>query len=213
MSTPESEVRSRQERIEFVATVLLSVSAVLAAWSAFQGARWNSVTSARFTEAGAARTESAKDLSVAGSTRNGDLSTFGGYVLALTGGDEAGAAILYGEFRHEFRPLVDEWLASDPLSDPTVPSPFDNPAYDVVADIEMAIANTLAAEDKAAEGRTAREAAEEYILMLVFFALVLFFAGLSVKFRSPRVQVLLLAVAFVIFAVALVVLIRFPVVI
>ena len=51
------------------------------------------------------------------------------------------------------------------------------------------------------EGKDANQTGDEYVLSTIFFASVLFFAGLSSKFSSNRVAVLALGFAsFVLFA-------------
>ena len=48
----------RSDRIELIATVVLSIAAILTAWSVFQGGEWGGVESFQLAEASAARTES-----------------------------------------------------------------------------------------------------------------------------------------------------------
>src|SRR6266487_2358111 len=60
--------------LEVVMTVLLGVVAVATAWSGYQAARWDGVQSARYTQAGALRVQSTRDLTLAGQASLYDVS-------------------------------------------------------------------------------------------------------------------------------------------
>ncbi|SRR6266487_3765582 len=69
---------TRQEFIarslEVVMAILLGVVAVTTAWSGYQAARWDGVQSARYTQAGALRVQSIRDLTLAGQASLYDVS-------------------------------------------------------------------------------------------------------------------------------------------
>ena len=58
------------------------------------------------------------------------------------------------------------------------------------------------------DGSTARDRADEYVLITVFFASVLFFAGISLRISKERLRmsVLGLGVAFLVYGVAQIIL-------
>ena len=51
---------SRYTKLEFVATIILAVAAVLTAWTALQSAKWSGDQATNFSQAGANRTESVR---------------------------------------------------------------------------------------------------------------------------------------------------------
>jgi hypothetical protein len=92
-------------------------------------------------------------------------------------------------FRDEFKRAFDAWLKTRPSTNPqSPPTPFGMKQYKVA---ELQESERL--EDKASrlfeEGRDANQNSDNYVLATIFFAAVLFFGGLSVKFRSQRLVI------------------------
>ena len=91
-------------------------------------------------------------------------------------------------FREEFRPAMDAWVATRPRMNPDAPlTPFVMPEYQVEAREE---ADRLEAEAEgwSATARRNIQRATNYVLCVVLFAAVLFFAGMSTKLQSPRLR-------------------------
>ena len=117
---------------------------------------------------------------------------------------------LYHRFRPEFRPAVDAWLRSKPLTDPAAPAtPFATPEYRLASD-QQAQALQQRAEAFAATARAANRTATNYVLTGVLFASTLFFIGVSTRVR-PRVRFALLTLAGASFLTALAVILSYPV--
>jgi hypothetical protein len=57
----------------------------------------------------------------------------------------------------------------------------------------------------------ANQTSDNYILLTVIFASVLFFGGVSGKFKSRIIDLAMLTLAFVLFTVGVVVMLRYPV--
>lgn len=197
---------------DVIVAVILSVTAVATAWSAFQASKWSGAMTVAFNDAAVDRTLAATDIAQASRDITGDRATFSSYVLALAAGDDA-ADIMFEEFRDEVKPLVATWAARDPLSNPGVASPFDDPAYTVAATVDMAAAELAAAEARTDEALEARQNAGNYTLTTVMFAVVLFLAGLSRQFESRLVTMTLAAVALVILVVGIGLLVALPTVV
>ncbi len=123
---------------ELIVALILSATVVATAFSAFQAGKWGGAMTVAFNEAAVNRTIAATDIAQASRDITGDRATFSSYVLALAGGQEAVAEILFEEFRDEVKPLITVWLAADPLNNPAVPSPFDDPSYSVIGTVEDA---------------------------------------------------------------------------
>ena len=77
--------------LEISTAIMMTVTAVVLAWSAYQGTTWASEAATLGREAGAARTESAKDLVTASLILSNDQASFTSWVLAETSGNEAAA--------------------------------------------------------------------------------------------------------------------------
>ena len=91
--TTETSVREHRvkEGIEFGATALMAVAAVLTAWAAFQATKWSGVQADSYSAAAAARTESAKATTLAATQRSIDAETFLSWLSAYSADLKSGA--------------------------------------------------------------------------------------------------------------------------
>lgn len=195
---------------ELIVALILSAAAVATAWSAFQAGKWGGAMTAAFNEAAVDRTIAASDVAQASRDITGDRATFSSFVLALAGGDEAVADVLFEEFRDDVKPLVETWLAKDPLNNPGIGSPFDDPSYTVIDTVDTAIGALDDAEIHTTVALEARSNVGNYTLITVVFAVVLLLAGLSRQFNSRTVSIGLGIVAVVLLAFGVVALIALP---
>ena len=195
---------------EVIVAIILSATAIAIAFSAFQAGKWGGAMTVAFNEAAVDRTIAATDIAQASRDINGDRATFSSYVLALASGDETAAVILFEEFRDEVKPLIEAWVAQDPLSNPGVPSPFDDPSYTVISTMEDAVTAVDDAEAHTTLALEGRKNVGNYTLLTVVFAVVLFLAGLSRQFRSRSVSIALGVVAVGLLVIGIGVLIVLP---
>ena len=214
MSTADSETDDSRlitgRWAEVIVALILSATAVAIAFSAFQAGKWGGAMTVAFNEAAVDRTIAATDIAQASRDVTGDRATFSSYVLALASGDETVAEILFEEFRDEVKPLITEWLAEDPLNNPAVPSPFDDPSYSVIGTVQDAVVALDEAETFTTIALEARSHVGNYTLLTVVFAMVLFLAGLSRQFKSRAVSIALAAVSIVLLTLGVGVLIALP---
>jgi hypothetical protein len=180
-----------RERLELWSAALLAAATLTTAYSAYQATRWGGEQSTRFTEAGAARTESAKAQSRGFSFVTIDADLFTQFAVAYSQGNQQLEDILSRRFfRDEFKRAFNAWIKLRPLANPRAPDvPFEMKQYRV-ADLEESEQLEGEASQRFDEGREANQTSDNYVLATIFFAAVLFFGGLSVKFRS---QVLVIA--------------------
>ncbi len=123
---------SRDHRIEVVAVVLLSLASLAATWSGLQSSRWNGQQTQLYSQAAAARTESARLNVIANHLELIDLESFNVYAVAVASDNAALAQFHESRFRPDFRPAFDAWIALDPLNNPDAPpSPFLMPEYQI----------------------------------------------------------------------------------
>jgi hypothetical protein len=192
-------VRGVDERLELIATVLLALATVGTAWSGYQASRWNGEQAKASARASAARIESAKAAGTANAQKQVDVATFTAWVDAYAQDQQELAAFYFARFRKEFRPAAQAWVATRPLQNPRAPlTPFEMPQYRLAAEGEAA-ALEVKAERLAAEARVDVQRATNYVLAVVLFATVLFFAGMSTKLSVPAFRRALLALGVVIF--------------
>ena len=98
-------------------------------------------------------------------------------------------------FRPAFLPAFHAWIAQHPFTNAdAIPGPLYMPQYRLAA---AARSTTLSgeADDLYQEGTDAKDNDDDYILSTVFFAAVLFFAGISLRvdWRRLRIAVLVFA--------------------
>jgi hypothetical protein len=195
MTAPE---RSR-ERLELMATVLLSVATVATAWSGYQSTRWNGEQSKAGARANALRISSAKAAALANSQTEIDVATFTQWVNAYAQKQTELADFYFKRFRKEFRPAVEAWVATRPLKNPNAAlTPFAIPQYHLEARAQAEHLDARAALYTAQALRNLQRASN-YVLGVVLFASALFFAGMSTKLKSLRLRVTTLSVGCAVF--------------
>ena len=194
---------SRERIFEVLAIVLLSAAAIGTAWSGYQAARWSGREAHNFALADTLHARSTRAVVRGGEGRIQDLADFERWLDLETVGDQALADLHAQHFQGELRTAFDAWLAQDPLNNPSaIPTPLKMPEYRQ-ADVQRANQLESAADHLIEDGATARDRADEYVLTTVFFASVLFFAGISLRISRPplRMVILGLGVAFVVYGV------------
>jgi hypothetical protein len=195
MTAPE---RTR-DRLELMATVLLSVATVATAWSGYQSTRWNGEQSKAGARANALRISSAKAAALANSQTEIDVATFTQWVNAYAQKQAELADFYFKRFRKEFRPAVEAWVATRPLKNPNAAlTPFAIPQYHLEARAQAEHLDARAALYTAQALRNLQRASN-YVLGVVLFASALFFAGMSTKLKSPRLRVTTLSVGCAVF--------------
>jgi hypothetical protein len=201
----------KTDRVETVAAVLLALATVATAWSGYQASRWNGEQAKAFSRATATRIESTRASDLADAQTQVDVATFIQWVDAYAQEETDLVDFYYERFRPEFTPAMDAWIATRPLQNSDAPlTPFAMPEYQLAARGE---AQRLEAEADAlsAQARANVQRATNYVLAVVLFATVLFFAGMAARFRTRRVRVALLAFGVVVLVGTVVWLATFPV--
>jgi hypothetical protein len=199
------------ERLEVAATVLLSLATLGTAWSGYQASRWNGEQAKAFARATGARIESTKAANLASAQTQVDVATFTQWVNAFALDQTELADFYFARFREEFKPAVDAWVATRPRRNPDAPlTPFAMPEYRVAAQADAERLETEA-EGWSAKAQENVQRATNYVLGVVLFAAVLFFAGISTKLRTPALRRVLLGFGVVLFLVTVAWLATFPV--
>jgi len=190
---PEHHRPERGERLlELGAVLLLSLTTVATAWSGYQAARWSGEQSQHYARASATRIKAQQQFTTAGQLRIDDLLYFNEWLNARQTGDTQLASIYERRFRPEFVPAFRAWIAQKPFTNPAaIPGPLYMPQYKLAA-TDKAAELDRQADELYAEGTSAKTYDDRYILSTVFFAAVLFFAGISLRldWRPLRITVL-----------------------
>ena len=201
----------RDERVEIVATILLSMSVVLSAWAAYQATKWSGEQADKYASSAALRAQASSHNTVASRQLQIDVATFLAWSQAAAQKDQALADFLRTRFRAEFVPAFDAWQKGAPRDAQGLPAgtPFDQPQY-VLAE-QTAANDVLAQADAAmAEAQRDNDIGDRFILTAVLFASVLFFAGTAAKFRPPWIRWSMIVVAVVVFTIGVGVVLSLP---
>src|SRR5690348_16155313 len=194
---------SRRERVlEISAALLLSMATLGIAWSGYQAAKWSGVQARRYTQASSDRSLANRLSTLAAQERTQDLLNFNRWLEGKTEVYFQLTQLYERRVRPEFRPAFQAWLASDPRTNTdALASPLLEREY-VLADSVKAHKLEKLGDERFNEGKDATENADDYVFVTVFFAAVLFFAGISLRFEwfPLRVTILSLGTALLIYA-------------
>ena len=105
---------------ELVAVVLMSVTTVLTAWTAFQASKWSGDMSISFNQASAARIDAGRYEGEANRQSTIQVSLYTSWVQAQSSGDTKLADYLQGNFPEPLASATNAWLdkfkcAKDPI--------------------------------------------------------------------------------------------------
>ena len=209
---PKAGRPDRGERVlELFAVLLMSATTLATAWSGYQAARWSGDQSQNYARASTMRIKSQEQATAAGQLRIDDLVLFNGWLDARQSGDRKLAAIYRRRFRPDFLPAFEAWMAQRPFTSPTpVPGPLYMPEYRLPEAARGAALNA-SADARYAEGTAAKDTGDNYILSTLFFAAVLFFAGISLRLDWRPLRLAVLGMAAVVLLGAVVYLATLPI--
>jgi hypothetical protein len=194
----------RDRLLSVVEAVLLSIVALLAAWSGYSAAKWSTESRLHLAESSTARTKASRADLRSMELRNFDSSTFNAWFSAYTAGNEQAMAIAERRFRPQFRRAFDAWRATNPETNPDAPKgPTYMPQYRQPG---LAAADALdrKADEEFAAGSSASETADDYVRTTVFLAVVLFLVGISAHFPLRAARYVLIGLGVVLLVASLI---------
>ncbi|WP_353827095.1 hypothetical protein [Agromyces sp. SYSU T0242] len=207
MTEKEAPPPDRGKRVtEIIGVFLLSVVAVLTAWCGFQASKWGGEMSIAFSQASSARIQAADAEGAARSARTFDLTIYAAYVEAVGGGNDELADYIRDRFTPAFRVAYEAWVADGQAE----LGPFTRDEY-VPEGTAEAEELTARADAKFAEALENNQRGDNYSLLTVLFALVLFLTAMSQREIASWVARVLLGMAFVITIVGVVIMATFPI--
>lgn len=183
-----SEHERRDRIISILEAVLLSIVTLVAAWSGYSAAKWNTESRVELAKASTYRAKAGEVKLTAEQTRNFDSSTFNTWYVAYAVGNKTAMRIAEHRFRPEFGVAFDAWRATNPETNLDAPrGPTFMPQYEEPG-LAEATALGAAADLAFTKGTEAGKTSDDYIRVTVFLASVLFLIGLSTHFPMRSVR-------------------------
>ena len=196
--------------LELVAVILLSVTAVLTAWTGFQASKWGGAMSISFSQASAARMEASRQEGLANRKQTIQVALYSQWVQANVSGNQPVMDYLSARFPEPLKTAFRAWMVTNPGMNPQAKSsPFDMDEY-VLPEVAAAQSADDRADVQFAAALQANQRGDNYTFLTVAFASVLFFAAMSGKMKSRQRQWTLLGIALAMFAMATLLLLVFP---
>jgi hypothetical protein len=198
------EGRSHDRTLSVIEAVMLAIVALLAAYTGYASAKWNTESAVRLAQASAARTEANRAELDAQNLRNFDSTTFNTWFTAYTAGNVTAEGVAVRRFRPAFKVAFDAWLATEPFTNAKAPpGPTYMPQYKQPELASAARLDKNATEDYTL-GVQAGSNADNYIRDTIYLATILFLIGISGHFRFVRIRIGLVALSGLMLVVAIV---------
>jgi hypothetical protein len=180
-----AESRERRDRwLSITEAVMLSVVAVIAAWSGYSAAKWGTESSVKLAEASSTRTKANRAELESNQIRTLDSVSFNAAFAALVAKDSNAFRLAEKRLRPGYRPAFDAWLATHPLTNNNAPpGPAYMPQYRIPQE-QQGRELEAKADEHFKDGQDAGSTSDKYIRITVFLATVLFLVGISSHF--PR---------------------------
>ncbi len=203
--------KSAAERwVSIVEAIVLSLVAVLAAYSGFAAAKWGTESSLSLARASALRTKANRADLEALITRTLDSASFNAWFTAYVAGNAEAEKIAERRLRPGYRPAFYAWLATDPAHNPhSPPGPAYMPQY-VIPQEQQATAYDRQATAEFARGEHAASVSDQYVRDTVFLATVLFLVGIGGHFSIRQARYSLVGVGILLLAFSVVQLAGLP---
>ncbi|NQX33664.1 hypothetical protein [Herbiconiux sp. VKM Ac-2851] len=197
--------RAREVR-DIVAVFVLSVTAVLTAWCGFEASKWGGEMSIAFSEASSSRIQAGNYEGESRDARQFDLTIYSEWIKADLSGDTQLADYIQTRFLPDFAVAFDAWDADGRQEN----SPLARPEYVPDGTVEADEWNTRA-DAKFAEALVNNQRGDDYSLLTVLFALVLFLTAMSQRATASWANWTLLGLALAAALVGIGVGITFPI--
>ena len=207
---PPAEHAQRDRWVAIFEAVLLSIVALLAAWSGYSAAKWGTESSLSLAKASSTRTKASLALIQANQIRTQDSVSFNAAETAYATGNSKLFQLDLNRMRPGYRPAVEAWLALHPLKNPHAPpDPSYMPQYRIPQQA-AGLALSAQADTYFKAGEAAAGTADKYVRLTVFLAAVLFLVGIGSRFPVRAARYGLVGVAAVLLVISVVQLLSLP---
>jgi hypothetical protein len=164
---------------ELIAVILLSVTAIATAWCGFQATKWGGAMSIAFSQATTARMEATRADGNANRQSNNQIQLYVDWLNATLEGNTELSDYLSENFPEPLAAAWAAWMRLDPFEGTDAPAtPFDMPEF-VQPDALAAREADARADALFQEALESNQRGDDYTLLTVVFATVLFFAAMS----------------------------------
>jgi hypothetical protein len=205
-----AEHARRDRIISIIEALILSVVALLAAWSGYSAAKWSTHGSLSLAKAASTRAQANLNQIQATQIRTLDSVSFNAAEAAYLSGNKALFNLTLNRMRPGYRPAVNAWLATHPLKNPHAPpDPSYMPQYRIPQETAARILNAKAAA-YFTEGQAATDTGDKYVRLTVLLAAVLFLVGIGSRFPVRVARYGLISIAGVLLVVCVVQLLGLP---
>lgn len=192
--------------LEISTVLLLAITAVITAWCGFESSKWGGEMSIAFSQASSARVQAASAEARAQAARQYDLTIYTEWVLAEADDRAELRAFIEDRFTPEFAVAFEAWNDGGRTAD----GPFAMDEYVPPGEVEAAELSARA-DEKFDEALRNNQRGDDYSLLTVLFALVLFFAALSQNQRARWRRTVFLTLSGVLAVVGVIVLSTYPI--
>jgi hypothetical protein len=208
--SPEEAHERRDRLLSIAQAVLLSIVALLAAWSGFGAARWNTESRLDLNAGSSARGKASRAIFEAMELRNFDSSTFESWFASYTVDNEEAMALAKRRFRPQFQVAFDAWRATKPETNPNAPrGPTYMPQYREPG-LSQAQVLDKRADEAHESGLAAADRSNKYVRTTVLLATVLFLVGISTHFPLRGVRYGLIGLGGLLLVISVVQLAQLP---
>ena len=200
-------MRIEHHWIEIAAAALMALATMMSAYSAWQSAGWHAKAEDRYSRSDQALIKASELNDTANQQVAIDAAMMAQYVNAVVSGDTKLADLYMSEaFSPELQAAVTAWEADKVANKPNTPrNPFLMPQYKPKKRLESAKLQASAVV-QARRGKSALDHSNDYLLLTVLFASVLFFAGIATKFKAQGVKLAVMGMGSLLFIVSIVLL-------
>ncbi len=200
----------RDRAIAILEAVLLSIVALLAAWSGFSAAKWGTESSLSLAKASSTRTKASLAQVQATQIRTLDSVSFNAAETAYAANDPKLFSLAVKRLRPGYRAAFAAWIATHPLKNPHgPPDPSYMPQYRIPQEA-VGLALTRKADEYFSAGEKAAATADKYVRLTVLLAAVLFLVGIGSRFPVRAARYGLVGVAGALLIVSVVQLLSLP---
>jgi len=196
--------------VEIVELSVLALVAIATAWSGYQATTWGGRQSQLYGQASSTRFEADAASTLGGQILAADASIFTAWLEAHNAGDHSLEDQLERRFTPDYAKAFQEWLTTNPFSDPDAPpGPAAMPGYSNPGLVKAAQLNAQASADFAA-GTVARETANKYARDTVLLATVIFFVVTAQRFSRHGIRLAANGIALALLLYTLMTLLTLP---
>ncbi len=190
--------------------VLLSLVAVIAAYSGYAAAKWGTSSSVALAKASTQRTKANRADLEGLQIRTLDSVSFNAWFSAFIAGNANAQRLAERRLRPGYRPAFYAWLATDPAHNPSAPpGPSYMPQYKIAQETASKTYDAQA-DANFSSGSAAAATGDKYVRDTVFLASVLFLVGISSHFPARAGRYGLIAIGVLILAFAVIQLAELP---